>query len=131
MMKVTAEAETCEGIRAQLRMLLDQFEKGGAGGGGSVPADRVARMRSLLGKLTTLQRRIIDRHAQGRCTANELAVIAGGKEELRGVNAGISSLAKRCGLTYDEIITRDYSNYSSVGTEYDLTPTFAAVVSGA
>jgi hypothetical protein len=135
MVSVTFEAPSWRDLSAQLRTALANLEmvaahKSGTGNNkGST--DQGQRMATLLTKLSPNALKVVERHAQGKATSAELGALVGGIQALRGVNSQISALAKKCGLTYDELIVRDYQNYNTVGTEYLLTPEFLAVVEAA
>jgi len=135
MVSVTFEAPSWGDLSAQLRTALTNLElvaarKTGAGNNeGST--DQSQRMAALLTRLSPNALKVVERHAQGKATSAELGALVGGIEALRGVNSQISAQAKKCGLTYDELIVRDYQNYNAVGTEYLLTPEFLSVIQAA
>jgi hypothetical protein len=134
MIGLVFEAPSWSDMAAQLRTALAHLDSVAAravGTTNAMPADQRARMAQVLTRLSPNALKVVERHAQGKVTATELGKLVGGIEALRGVNSQISAQAKKCGLTYDELMVRDYRNYNSVGTEYDLTAEFRAVVEAA
>jgi hypothetical protein len=129
------DAVSFDDLAAQLRTALTRLEI--AAGGNRVAngerddrelSDQAERMRHFLNGSSPKARTVIARHAQGRATVAELAQLVGGVPTLRGINSQISARARKFGLTYPELIVRLYDNWSTSGTEYELTPEFRAVV---
>jgi len=124
-------------LAAQLRTAQARIERltttnPSRGANTSPQGDQSARMVRVFSRFSRNARTVtIECLNQGTTSARALGTMLGGIETLRGVNSQISALAKKSGLTYDELFVRDYSNYDTAGTQYTLTPEFRVVVQAA
>jgi hypothetical protein len=133
MIELRLQSPSWEGLEAQLRVGLARVEsvRGqiGMGGGGNVAVpDQASRLRELKSKLSGKQQQLVERLKNGKASTRELTALLGSIAAVRGVTARLSSLAKGCGLSYGEVITRDYSKWNTIhALEMGLTAEARAV----